>query len=109
MATINVTDASFQEDVLNSSEPVVVDFWAPWCGPCKALSPLLEDAAADLGGKVKVAKVNVDENQAVAANYGVRSIPMLLIFKDGEPAAMKIGVGGLNSKNDVVNWINGEV
>ncbi|HLU16257.1 MAG TPA: thioredoxin TrxA [Burkholderiaceae bacterium] len=87
----NVTDASFQADVLDSELPVLVDFWAAWCGPCKAIAPLLEQAATEYKGRVTIAKVNVDENPDTAANFGVRGIPTLILFKDGKAAATKVG------------------
>lgn len=91
MSTKKVTDASFDADVLKSGEPVLVDFWAEWCGPCKQIAPALEDLARDLGGKVTVAKLNIDENPHTPSKFGVRGIPTLLLFKDGEVAAMKVG------------------
>ena len=89
--THTVTDKSFAADVLQSAEPVVVDVWAPWCGPCKMIAPALEEIAGEMAGKIKIAKVNVDENQEIAAQYGIRSIPTLMIFKDGKLAATKVG------------------
>src|SRR5690606_29126694 len=90
MATVKVDTENFQSDVLQASEPVIVDFWAEWCGPCKMIAPALEEISAELGGKVKVAKLNVDENPELAAQYGVRSIPTLIMFKNGEVADMKV-------------------
>ena len=106
MATVKVTDASFEADVLKSSEPVVVDFWAEWCGPCKMIGPALEEISEDLAGKVKIAKVNIDENPELAAQYGVRSIPTLMIFKGGEVADMKVGAA---PKTALSSWIGGAV
>jgi thioredoxin 1 len=91
--TTHVSDANFGEEVLKSKEPVLVDFWAEWCGPCRAISPLLEELSTELAGKVKIVKLNVDENEATAAKYNVRSIPTMILFKDGEAADMKIGAG----------------
>ena len=87
----HVGDADFDAAVLQSGEPVLVDFWAEWCGPCKMISPVLDELAETYGGKLKVAKVNVDENRATAIKYHVRSIPMLLLFKDGQIQATQIG------------------
>ena len=90
----HVGDADFDAAVLQSGEPVLVDFWAEWCGPCKMISPVLDELAETYGGKLKVAKVNVDENRATAIKYHVRSIPMLLLFKDGQIQATQIGAVG---------------
>jgi thioredoxin 1 len=83
-AIVNLTDQSFSDEVLKSTTPVLVDFWAPWCGPCKALSPVIDELASMYDGKVKIAKMNVDENANTPAQYGVRSIPYLVFFKNGE-------------------------
>ena len=106
MATAKVTDASFEADVLKSSEPVVVDFWAEWCGPCKMIGPSLEEIATEMQGKIKIAKVNVDENPGVAGKLGIRSIPTLMLFKDGKLAAQKVGAA---PKGELVKWINSAV
>jgi thioredoxin 1 len=86
-----VTDSTFDPEVLKSDLPVLVDYWAEWCGPCKAIAPMLEEIAKDYGGKVKIAKLNVDENSATATKYGIRGIPTLMLFKAGDVAAQKIG------------------
>ena len=88
---VHVTDSSFADDVTNSSEPVLLDFWAEWCGPCKMIAPILDDIAKEYAGKVKVAKINIDENQQTPAQFGVRGIPTLMLFKDGQLAATKVG------------------
>lgn len=91
MADLTFTDKNFQKDVLSSKEPVVVDFWAPWCGPCRLVSPTIEQLAHDYQGKVKVGKLNVDDNPEVAGTYGVMSIPTVMIFKNGKPVKATIG------------------
>ncbi|MBN9066673.1 MAG: thioredoxin [Rhizobiaceae bacterium] len=106
MATQKVDKNNFQADVLQSSEPVVVDFWAEWCGPCKMIAPSLEEIATELDGKVKIAKLNIDENPELAAQFGVRSIPTLMIFKGGEVADMKVGA---LPKTALSSWIGGAV
>jgi thioredoxin 1 len=87
----HVSDAQFEDQVLKSEGPVLVDFWAEWCGPCKMISPLLDDLAASYGGRLKVAKVNIDQNQKTPRDYNVRSIPTLMVFKDGKVQATQIG------------------
>ena len=90
--TVTVTDDNFDDQVIQSKIPVLVDFWAEWCGPCKVIGPTLEALAADYNGKVKIAKLNVDDSPDTAARFGVRSIPTLIVFKDGEPQQAAIGV-----------------
>jgi thioredoxin 1 len=102
MQPTKVTDDSFESDVLKSSGPVLVDFWAEWCGPCKQIAPALDDLAKDLAGKIKIAKVNVDENPNTPSKYGVRGIPTLMVFKDGQVAATKIG---MLPKNKLYEWV----
>lgn len=88
---VHASDASFEQDVLKADVPVLVDFWAPWCGPCKMIAPVLDDIAPQYEGKMKIVKINVDENQAVPGQYGVRGIPTLMVFKNGEVVATKVG------------------
>ena len=104
MATTKVDKSNFQADVLGASEPVVVDFWAEWCGPCKMIGPSLEEISTEMAGKVKIAKLNIDENPELAAQFGVRSIPTLMMFKTGEVADMKVGA---LPKTALSHWING--
>ena len=87
----HVTDASFDTDVLKAGQPVLVDYWAEWCGPCKMIAPILDEVSKDYDGKLRVAKMNVDENRDVPSKYGIRGIPTLMLFKDGQLAATKVG------------------
>jgi thioredoxin 1 len=90
-APVTLTTATFDETIRGSSVPVLVDFWAEWCGPCKMIAPLLDELARDYDGKLRIVKVNVDENQAITAKYGIRGIPTLKLFKNGEEVATKVG------------------
>ena len=98
-----ITDSNFQDEVLSSDIPVLVDFWAEWCGPCKMIGPILEELAPEMDGKIKIVKVDVDSNSQTAMNYAIRSIPTLIIIKDGSVAAQHIGAA---SKAQLENFIN---
>jgi len=102
MATVSVSDDSFQSEVIDSDIPVLVDFWAEWCGPCKQIGPSLEELSDEFDGKVKIAKVNIEENPNAPAQYGVRSIPALFLFKNGELVSQKIGAA---PKAAIQTWI----
>ena len=102
MTTIKVSDASFDSDVLKAPGPVLVDFWAEWCGPCKMIAPALEEIATSMNGRVTIAKINIDENPNTPRKYGVRGIPTLMLFKDGQVAATKIGA---LPKNKLSEWV----
>ena len=104
--TVAVSDETFQVDVLDSKGPVLVDFWAEWCGPCKMIAPALEEIAADLKGKLVVAKVNIDENPMSPNTYGVRGIPTMILFKDGKPVATKVGAA---PKSELKAWVGGNL
>jgi thioredoxin 1 len=106
MATKTITDNSFESDVITASGPVLVDFWAEWCGPCKMIGPALEEISDELAEKVTIAKLNIDENPDAPAKYGVRGIPTMILFKDGQPAATKVGAA---PKSQLKNWIEGEL
>ena len=88
---VHVTDGSFEEDVLNAEDPVLVDYWAEWCGPCKAIAPILGEIAEEYAGRLKIAKLNIDENPSTPPKYGIRGIPTLMLFKDGNVEATKVG------------------
>ena len=102
MSVIDVSDASFEIEVTRAKEPVVVEFWAEWCAPCRAMAPALDELAAEMGGEVKIAKFNMDDNPGVISRIGVRSAPTLMIFRGGEPIAMKVGAV---SKQQLKRWI----
>ncbi|GAA4814755.1 thioredoxin TrxA [Sphingosinicella ginsenosidimutans] len=104
MAIKTVTDSSFQADVLGAPGPVLVDFWAEWCGPCRMIAPSLEELSNELGEKVTIAKLNIDENPEAPAKYGVRGIPTMILFKDGAPAATKVGA---EPKSRIQGWLEG--
>ena len=106
-ATLSVSDANFDKEVLQSSEPVFVDFFAEWCGPCKAMAPALEAVAAEMKGKVKFAKLDVDQNPEVTQKFHIQAMPTLMIFKDGQVAAQR--VGALVQKKQLQDWINGAI
>jgi len=106
MATKTVTDETFQNDVLGASGPVLVDFWAEWCGPCRMIGPALEELSTELDGKVTIAKLNIDDSPDTPAKYGVRGIPTMILFKNGAPAATKVGAA---PKGALQNWLEGEL
>src|SRR5271154_161467 len=103
MGTVAVTDASFETDVLKSGTPVLVDFWAEWCGPCKQIAPALEQIAHELDGAVTIAKLNIEESPTTPSRYGVRGIPTMMLFKDGQMASMKVGA---MPKQKILEWLS---
>ncbi len=106
MATKQITDASFHDDVIGSDKPVLVDFWAEWCGPCKMIGPSLEELSEELGEQVTIAKLNIDDNPDAPGRYGVRGIPTMILFKGGSPAATKVGAA---PKGQIKGWLEGEL
>jgi thioredoxin 1 len=106
MATKTISDASFHTDVIGADGPVLVDFWAEWCGPCKMIGPSLEELSEELGEKVTIAKLNIDDNPDAPAQYGVRGIPTMILFKNGEPAATKVGAA---PKGQLKSWLESEL
>ena len=102
MTTNKITDSSFEQDVLKSQKPVLVDYWAEWCGPCKQIGPSLEEISEEMSEKVIVAKLNIDENPQAAGKYGVKGIPTLMLFKDGEIISTKVGA---LPKSKIIEWI----
>jgi len=103
MATNKTNDQNFKTDVLDAKQPVLVDFWAEWCGPCKAIAPSLEELSEEMASKLKIVKINVDENPSISQTYSIRSIPALMIFKDGEKISEKMGA---LPKSALQSWIN---
>ena len=106
MAMQHVTDGSFDSDVIEASKPVLVDFWAEWCGPCKQIAPALDEISEELGDSISIAKINIDENPQVPGKYGVRGIPTLLIFQDGQVVAQKVGA---LPKSQILDWIKSSI
>ena len=103
MSTVKVTDETFEKDVLQAQRPVLVDFWAEWCGPCKQIAPALEQISEELAGQVTIAKLNIEESPTTPSRYGVRGIPTMMLFKGGQMASMKVGA---MPKQKIVDWLN---
>ena len=103
---VHTSDADFERDVLQSDVPVLLDFWAPWCGPCKMISPILDEVAAEFEGRLKVVKINIDENEQTPAKFGVRGIPTLMVFKNGQNVATKVGA---LAKGQLTAFVNASI
>jgi len=103
MSTVKVTDETFEADVLQASQPVLVDFWAEWCGPCKQIAPILDQLATELEGKLTIAKLDIEESQMTPGRYGVRGIPTMMLFKDGQMVSMQVGA---KPKQAIANWLS---
>ena len=103
MSVLSINEKSFESEVINSDIPVLIDFWAEWCGPCKELTPLLDEISDEMKDKIKIVKINIDENPNIPSQYGIQSIPTLIIFNKGEPIATKIGS---SIKTELISWIN---
>lgn len=106
MSTVKVTDEEFETEVLGADQPVLVDYWAEWCGPCKSIAPALDEIAGEMSGKLTIAKLNIDENPSTPTKYGVRGIPTLMLFKDGQVVGTKVGAA---AKSDLQAWIDQNV
>jgi thioredoxin 1 len=106
MATVKISDDSFEADVLKADKPVLVDYWAEWCGPCKQIGPALEEIAGEMEGKVTIAKLNIDDNPMAPGKYGVRGVPTLMLFKNGKVAATRVGA---MPKSKILEWLNESV
>ena len=106
MATRSVTDQSFATDVLGADKPVLVDFWAEWCGPCRMIAPALEEIAGEIGDRVEIVKLNIDENPETPGHYGVRGIPTRVLFKNGKPVAQKVGAA---PRSQIQQWLESEI
>ena len=102
MSTLKVTDESFERDVLKAGQPVLVDFWAEWCGPCKQIAPVLDQIAEELSGRVTIAKLNIEDSPSTPGRYGVRGIPTMMLFKDGQMSSMKVGA---MPKAKILEWL----